>query len=113
VEWEFEAATRAGLTRLVFLVDDDAVGLPRAAMFDGEFDVRQQAFRRRLRDCGVTVQTVRSPEELELAVFAALRPPGGSGVTGSGGGCSAEHGATGDGSRTCVHHVGPLHAQDG
>ena len=86
VEWEFEAATRAGLTRLVFLVDDDAVGLPRAAMFDGEFDVRQQGFRRRLRDCGVTVQTVRSPEELELAVFAALRPPGGSGVTGSGGG---------------------------
>ena len=85
VEWEFEAATRAGLTRLVFLVDDDAVGLPRAAMFDGEFDVRQQGFRRRLRDCGVTVQTVRSPEELELAVFAALRPPGGSGGTGSGG----------------------------
>ena len=83
VEWEFEAATRAGLTRLVFMIDDDAVGLPRAATFDREFDGRQQGFRRRLRDCGLTVQTVRSPEELELAVFAALRPPGGSGGTGS------------------------------
>ena len=38
VEWEFEAATQAGLTRLVFLVADDAAGLPREAMFDGEFD---------------------------------------------------------------------------
>ena len=38
LEWEFEAATRAGLTRLVFLVADDATGLPREVMFDGEFD---------------------------------------------------------------------------
>ena len=67
VEWEFEAATRAGLTRLVFLVADDATGLPREAMFDAEFDERQQGFRRRLRDCGVTVRSVRSPQELELA----------------------------------------------
>jgi len=72
VEWEFEAATQAGLTRLIFLLDDAVDGLPRTALFDPDFDDRQQQFRQRLKDCGVTVRMVRSPEELELAVNQAL-----------------------------------------
>ncbi|WP_433264687.1 FxSxx-COOH system tetratricopeptide repeat protein [Actinosynnema sp. CS-041913] len=70
-ELEFEAATDAGLSRLVFLVGEDAEG-PLALFRDEEFGARQEAFRRRLPECGLTVRSVSSPAELESAVVQAL-----------------------------------------
>jgi tetratricopeptide (TPR) repeat protein len=73
-ELEFQAAGRAGLPRLVFLLDERAVlPLPRDYTFDATYEDRQQAFRRRLRDSGLTVQRVADPDQLELLVYQALR----------------------------------------
>jgi tetratricopeptide (TPR) repeat protein len=74
-ELEFNVATQAMLTRLVFLLDEDAVPpLLPDALLEGEsaFRARQAAFRQRLRDAGVTVRTVASPDRLELLLFQAL-----------------------------------------
>jgi hypothetical protein len=51
-ELEFEAATEAGLDRLMFLLDTSAadVGIPLSALIDHEFGARQEAFRSRVRD---------------------------------------------------------------
>ena len=48
-ELEFDAATEAGLDRLVFLLDTDAedVGIPVSGLIDHEFGARQDGFRRR------------------------------------------------------------------
>ncbi|TQM79122.1 tetratricopeptide repeat protein [Saccharothrix saharensis] len=71
-ELEFEAATELGKPRLVFLLDEAAVG-PGPLFRDPEFGARQEAFRRRLlMDSGLTVKTVRTPAELETAVAQAL-----------------------------------------
>ena len=74
-ELEFDAAGSAELPRLVFLLDEGAAALPlpRACQFDAEYEDRQQGFRRRLLDSGLTVQRVSSPDQLELLVFQALR----------------------------------------
>ena len=51
-ELEFEAATEAGLPRLVFLLDDDAaLPIPSSQLLDNDPDLqaRQRAFRDRLR----------------------------------------------------------------
>jgi len=75
-ELEFNVATEAALPRLVFLLDEDAVlPIPSRHLFDEEpdFRVRQAAFRQRLRDTGVTVRAVASPEQLELVLFQALQ----------------------------------------
>ena len=80
-ELEFQAATAAGLPRLVFLLDEDAaVPIPPGRLIDGDpgLQVRQRAFRARLLDCGVTAGTFASPEQLELELLQALqesRPP--------------------------------------
>lgn len=70
-ELEFETATLAGMPRLVFLLDDDAHG-PRELLVDLTYGARQEAFRTRLRDSGLVVRTVRTPEELTTAVLHAL-----------------------------------------
>jgi tetratricopeptide (TPR) repeat protein len=70
-ELEFEAAMAAGIPRLLLLVKEDAVGLP-AADQAAEHRGRQEAFRRRLQDAGVTIAWVSTPAETELRLFQAL-----------------------------------------
>ena len=74
-ELEFDAATEAGLDRLVFLLDTDAedVGIPVSRLIDREFGARQEAFRRRVRDSGLTVQSFASPAGLGQLVERSLR----------------------------------------
>jgi Domain of unknown function (DUF4062) len=70
-ELEFEAATKARMPRLIFLVRPDAPGLPIADQA-AEHGARQEAFRLRLQDAGVTVAQVSSPVEMELCLYQAL-----------------------------------------
>ncbi|OLZ46109.1 hypothetical protein BS329_31060 [Amycolatopsis coloradensis] len=70
-ELEFEAATAAGLPRLVFLLGADTVGTAEL-LSDTRFGSRQQGFRARLHDVGVTTTIVSSPDQLETAVLQAL-----------------------------------------
>ena len=70
-ELEFEAATEAGVPRLVFLLDEEAEG-PAAMFRDPEFGSQQEQFRARLVDSGVTATTVTSVADLERAVYQAL-----------------------------------------
>ncbi len=50
-ELEFEAATKVGLRRLVFVLDTEAevAGIPPSGLIDLEFGARQEAFRRRVQ----------------------------------------------------------------
>jgi hypothetical protein len=75
-ELEFEAATQAGLPRLVFLLDDNVVlPIPLAQALDPDPDLqaRQRAFRERLLGAGITVAKVASPDQLELLLLQALQ----------------------------------------
>ena len=69
-ELEFDTATEAGLDRLVFLLDTDAddVGIPLSKLIDREFGDRQDAFRRRVRDSGLTTQSFANPDALRRLV---------------------------------------------
>jgi hypothetical protein len=71
VECEFESASVLGLPRLVFLVDEAAVG-PAGLFRDLRFGIRQEAFRQRLMDGRLETRSVRSPAELADAVERAL-----------------------------------------
>ena len=78
-ELEFQAATEAGLPRLVFLLDEDAaLPIPAARLLDRdpELQARQQAFRNRILAEGMMVATVASPEQLELELLQALQESG-------------------------------------
>ncbi|MBL7551551.1 DUF4062 domain-containing protein [Frankia sp. AgB1.9] len=70
-ELEFEAATEAGIPRLVFLLADDAV-VPIQEFSDPAYGDRQRRFRDELRDAGIITTTFRSPADLETAVLDAL-----------------------------------------
>ncbi len=87
-ELEFEAASRAGLPRLVFFLDEEAPSLPipAAHLLDSDpgRQARQRAFRDRLLDAGIMAAKVASPEQLEVALVHALLSlgPPGRGVAG-------------------------------
>ena len=75
-ELEFDTATEAGLERLVFLLDEDAVvQIPPRWLQDHSPDLqhRQRAFRARLLECGITTGEFASPEQLEVLLFQALK----------------------------------------
>jgi tetratricopeptide (TPR) repeat protein len=74
-ELEFDTATEAGLDRLVFVLDMDAenVGIPLTKLVDSEFGARQDAFRRRVQDSGLTTQSFASPAMLGQLVERSLR----------------------------------------
>ena len=74
-ELEFEAATEAGLDRLVFVLDEGAadVGMPVSALIDREFGARQDAFRNRVRDSGLVTGSFASPAALGQLVERSLR----------------------------------------
>ena len=80
-ELEFQAATGAGLPRLIFLLDEDAaVPIPPGRLLDGDpgLQARQRAFRARLLDAGIMAGKFASPDQLELLLSQALqqtRPP--------------------------------------
>ena len=67
-ELEHETAEALGVPRLVFLLGDDAIG-PAAMFRDPQFGARQDAFRARLGDSGVTTATATSPTGWKLPYY--------------------------------------------
>ncbi len=70
-ELEFETASRRRMPRLIFLIDERSPSLPPVSQ-SAEHRARQEAFRGRLPDAGVTIARVASPTELELKLYQAL-----------------------------------------
>lgn len=70
VEHDFETASALGLSRLVFLLNEDVIG-PARLFIDPEHGDHQFAFRRRLTESAAVV-TISTPDELEHAVRLTL-----------------------------------------
>ena len=70
-ELEFEAATAAGIPRLMMLLGDATQG-SRELFADFEHGSRQQRFRERVLAGDLTVATIEDPAGLELALYQAL-----------------------------------------
>ncbi len=70
-EQEFQVATDTGLPRLVFVLADDTEG-PQELFRDLKYGARQEAFRQRLEDSGLTVTKVSSSGQLETRLLQAL-----------------------------------------
>src|SRR6185437_2467151 len=75
-ELEFAAASEAGITRLVFLLDEDAaVPVPPGRLYDADPGLRerQRAFRARVRESGIMTGKFATPGQLELLLVHALQ----------------------------------------
>jgi hypothetical protein len=70
-ELEFDTATELGKPRLVFLLGDDTPGT-KELYVDLKYGDRQQDFRSRLRDAGITTSDVTNPPELQADLLQAL-----------------------------------------
>ena len=59
----------------MFVLDTDAddTGIPVSRLIDQEFGARQEAFRRRVRDSGLTIQSFANPDMLGRLVERSLR----------------------------------------
>jgi hypothetical protein len=72
-ELEFDTATRQGMPRILFLLDENSceLNLPPQAIYDGENGDRQAEFRKRLKNSGITISFLRNPNQLmqELPQF--------------------------------------------
>jgi hypothetical protein len=69
---EFDAATEAGLPRLLFFLAEELTVPVPAELFGGVPDPRQHRFRAALRDSRLVLATVDSPLDLELKLYQAL-----------------------------------------
>jgi hypothetical protein len=72
-ELELDTATDLGLPRLLFMLDNKAeLPLPQSFLSDPAYGERQSRFRARIKEIGMTVAAVASPDRLELLLFQAL-----------------------------------------
>ncbi|MFD9735254.1 FxSxx-COOH system tetratricopeptide repeat protein [Umezawaea sp. NPDC059074] len=71
-ELEFETAGELGIPRLVFLLGENTEG-PTGLLRDVRHAARQEGFRERLNDSGITAAIVTTPDTLQLAVYRALQ----------------------------------------